>query len=248
MPDEELTEGSEELEEGQTDDTESTPEDPTVVLANRVAALELAQRQSVAEIRTAVGRVQSLAAQLEKTKDPAAEVKLRNELAGVSDLLGLVTDSIDESILPKDVKRRVADAQAAARSAVADAEINRRIAEATAPPAVVTQAAGSDPNALEVAVIAQIRSMGLDDKDPAFDWSKAGQILATQGQAAMWQYFGEVEKTLMGLPPEGGPQRRGKAAPKAAGTPSEQTDLEKFLDKNASLEDKLAQWRALGIM
>lgn len=224
MPDEEVLgaedslEVTEDLDGGEEE--AAAEESPLSALEAKIAALEAAQRQSVNEIRSAVGRVQSLAAKLEKTNDPAAEVKLRSELAGVSELLSLVTDSIDESILPRDVKRRVADAQAAARAAAADAELNRRIAEATAP----RQEQGYDVDGIESAVVAQIRSLGLDDSDPAFDWRQAAQILGTQGQAAMWDYFGKVERDLLSKQ-ETGPTRRPRTqAPRSAG-PTPPNDL-----------------------
>lgn len=224
MPDEEVLGAEDSLEE--TDDLDggsqddSTEESPLSALEAKIAALEALQRQNVNEIRSAVGRVQSLAAKLEKTNDPAAEVKLRTELAGVSELLGLVTDSIDESILPRDVKRRVADAQSAARAAAADAELNRRIAEATAS----TQAPAYDPNAIEAAVVAQIKSLGLNDSDPAFDWQYAATVLNTQGQAAMWDYFGKVERDLLSKT-DAGPTRRPRTqAPRSAG-PTAPNDL-----------------------
>lgn len=222
MADEEVLDADESLEEDEDldgGDEESTAEaSPFSALEAKIAALEQLQRQNVNEIRSAVGRVQSLAAKLDKANDPATEVKLRSELAGVSELLGLVTDSIDESILPRDVKRRVADAQAEARAAAADAEINRRIAAATAP----KQEQGYDVDGIESAVVAQIRSLGLDDSDPAFNWQQAAQILGTQGQAAMWDYFGRVERELLTkggeTPPEAGPQRRPRTtAPRSAG-------------------------------
>lgn len=219
MPDEDTLGVDESLEEEVLDETDdSTEEDPLTVFEQRIAALEQLQRQSVTEIRSAVGRVQSLSAKLEKTNDPGVEAKLRTELSGVSELLGLVTDSIDESILPQDVKRRVADARAATRTQVADAEINRRVAAAVESAMPVVTANASDPNRIEAAVISQIRSLGLDDTDPAFDWGQAAQLLNTQGEQAMWSYFGTVEKQLLSSTTEG-PQRRPRSqAPRAAGT------------------------------
>lgn len=248
MPDEELVEGSEVLEEGETETPETATEDPTIILAQRIAALEVAQRQSVAEIRSAVGRVQSLSAKLDKANDPQVEAKLRTELAGVSDLLGLVTDSIDESILPRDIKRRVSDAQVTARAQATDAEINRRIAAATAPtePVITTNV---DTNLIEAAVVSQIQGLGLNDKDPAFDWVRAGMLLNTQGQAAMWSYFGEIEKQLLAdSNSDGGPKRRGTTAPKAASAAAPTAGVDRFLDKTVSDADKIAEMRAQGIL
>ena len=246
MADEEALEGSESLEDAPAEETETTETDPTTALEGRIAALETAQKQSVQEIRMAVGRVQSIAAQLTKTSnDPQLETKLRTELAGVSELLGLVTDSIDESILPRDVKQRVSIAQDTIRKAAADAELNRRIAEATAN--VTPQAQGLDTDAIAAAVEAQIRSLGLNDKDPAFDWPRAASILHTQGEAAMWAYFGDVEKRLLVGGDDEGPVRRTKAAPKAASVSTPKGSLDTFLDKGASLEAKLEEWKKQGI-
>lgn len=247
MPDEDELIGSdlEPTEDSVEGSSEEQVEDPTSKIEERLAALEAAQRQSVLEIRSAVGRVQSIASQLDKTNDPQVEAKLRTELAGVSELLGLVTDSIDESILPRDVKRRVADAQSAIRSAAADAEINRRIAEATRqqPVAPVT----NDADALEAAVISQIRGLGLNDQDPAFDWRRAAQILNTQGTAAMWNYFGEVERQLLS-DASAGPQRRPRTtAPKPSGPAAPPEDVASQLENAKGLDEQVAILRALGI-
>lgn len=246
MPEEDALVAEETVEEElPAEDSESTEDSPITAIEQRIAALEAAQRQSVLEIRSAVGRVQSIAAKLDKTNDPQVEAKLRTELAGVSELLGLVTDSIDESILPRDVKQRVAQAQAVIRKEAADAEINRRIAEATAN----TTPAQPNTSNLEAAVVAQIRSLGLNDQDPAFNWPQASMILQTQGEQAMWSYFGEVERQLLaGAAPEGGPQRRARSAPRAAGTPQAKSGVERFLDKDLPLAEKLAEMRAQGII
>lgn len=250
MPDEDALVAEETVEEDlPAEESESTEdESPTTALELRIAALEAAQRQSVLEIRSAVGRVQSIAAKLDKTNDPQTEAKLRTELAGVSELLGLVTDSIDESILPRDVKRKVSDAQAVMRRELADAEINRRIAEATQTQTAQPILAGSDVNALEAAVVAQIRGLGLDDTNPAFNWQQAANILNAQGERAMWSYFGEVERQLLTEASTGGPQRRSRQAPRAAGVSQTKTGVDKFLDKEASLDEKLAEMRAQGIL
>jgi len=249
MPDDDALVADESVEEEDTlESSESAElESPTTALEQRIAALESAQRQSVLEIRSAVGRVQSIAAKLDKTNDPATEAKLRTELAGVSELLGLVTDSIDESILPRDVKRKVSDAQATMRRELADAEINRRIAEATQSQMPIST--GPDVNALEAAVVSQIQSLGLNDQDPAFNWAQAATILNTQGERAMWAYFGEVERQLLtGSVPEGGPQRRTRQAPRAASTAAPKSGVDKFLDKDVPLAEKLAEMRAQGIL
>lgn len=227
--------------------TEELADNSLSVIEYRIAALEQAQRQSVLEIRSAVGRVQSIASKLDKANDPQVEAKLRTELAGVSDLLGLVTGSIDESILPRDVKQRVADAQSAIRKAAADAEVDRRIAIATARPD--SMPAGIDANNIEAQVVSQIRSMGLDDTDPAFNWTTAAAILNTQGEQAMWAYFGGVERQLMagGADTEGGPQRRTRAAPRATPSEATKTGVDKFLDPNTPLAEKLAEMRAQGL-
>ena len=217
-------------------------------IEERLAALEMAQRQSVLEIRSAVGRVQSLASQLDKTNDPQVEAKLRTELTGVTELLGLVTESIDESILPRDVKRRVADTQAAVRAAAADAEINRRIAEATRTPA--PQPTGVDPNQIEAAVVSQIRGLGLNDQDPAFDWSRASQILVNQGESAMWNYFGEVEKQLLtaGGSSEGPTRRpRSTTAPRTTGATPPPADVATQLENAKDIDAQVAILRSLGI-
>lgn len=246
MPDEDALDGQ----EGEGEDSElegsgsdSDTDSPVTALEARIGALEAAQRQSVLEIRSAVGRVQSIAAKLDKTNDPQIEAKLRSELAGVSDLLGLVTDSIDETILPRDVKQRVKTAQDTIRNTAADAEINRRIAEAVGAREVPQT---SDADALEAAVVAQIRSLGLNDQDPSFNWGQAASILRTQGEQAMWAYFGEVEKGL--LAGEAGPQRRARTAPRAAAPSTAKDDVERFLDKETSLDQKLADMRAQGIL
>lgn len=245
MADEEALNAEEEVLDSTVEDVEETTEDsPITAIEQRIVALEAAQRQSVLEIRSAVGRVQSIAAKLEKTNNPETEAKLRSELAGVSELLGLVTDSIDESILPRDVKQRVANAQETVRRAATDAEINRRIEAATAN--LVPQPSGINTDAIEAAAIAQIQSLGLNHNDPAFDWRQAASLLHTQGEAAMWAYFGEVERTL--LTTEAGPQRRTKAAPRAASVSQPKTGVEAFLDKDTPLEEKLAQMRAQGML
>ena len=248
MPDEDLV--GEDFEAVDTPEEEvETPEDaPLTALEQRIVALELTQRSAVNEIRTAVGRVQSLSAKLDKTNDPQIEARLRTELAGVTELLGLVTESIDESILPRDVKQRVSSAQATLRSAAADAEINRRIAEAVAgtPTAVQSEI---DTSAIEAAAVNQIRGLGLNDTDPAFDWAHAALLLHTQGQSAMWGYLSQVESALLADgTPAGGPQRRPRAtAPRPASAVNTTSDLARFLDKGAPLEEKLAQLRAQGI-
>lgn len=255
MPDneEELTPEDSQVEETEVEETEveETPEDSQVALIEkRIAALEQAQLNSVTEIRRAVGRVQSLADQLNKVNDPQKEAKLRTELAGVSDLLSLVTDSIDETILPRDVKRKVADAQAATRAAAVDADIARRVAEATAAAQPVAAVPGLDANALEAAVVAQIRGLGLNDTDPAFDWGRATQILASQGQSAMWSYFAEVEKTLLEQQAPTGPQRRPKTAAPKTVTPAANSDITSQLEAAAdsgNLDAAVKLLRELGI-
>lgn len=244
-----------ELEGDQTQETEgkqleeSTEESPYTALEAKIAALELAQRQTVNELRTATGRVQSLASQLQKTNNPETEARLRTELSGVSDLLGLVTDSIDESILPRDVKRRVADAQASIRASAADAEINRRIAAgvASALPQQATNDYGLDTNRIEQAAVAQIRALGLNDQDPAFNWSQAATLLHTQGEPAMWAYFAGIERDLLASTTEAGPQRRGRTAPRAAAATS-RSGVDAFLSKDVSDADKIAEMRAQGIL
>lgn len=243
MPDEDALEGQENEELPLEQDEDTSDDSPVTALEARMVALEAAQRQSVLEIRSAVGRVQSIAAKLDKTNDPQIEAKLRSELAGVSDLLGLVTDSIDETILPRDIKQRVKTAQDTIRNTAADAEINRRIAEAVGAREVPQT---SDADALEAAVVAQIRSLGLNDQDPSFNWSQAASILRTQGEQAMWTYFGEVEKTLLEV--EAGPQRRARTAPRAAAPSTAKDGVERFLDKETSLDQKLADMRAQGIL
>ena len=246
MPDEEELVGSETEAEVSEEDATEEVEDPNSKIEERLAALEAAQRQSVLEIRSAVGRVQSIASKLDKTNDPQVEAKLRTELAGVSELLGLVTDSIDESILPRDVKRRVSDAQTAIRAAAADAEINRRIAEATRQP--VADPPSTDADAIEAAVVSQIRGLGLNDQDPAFDWGRAARLLRTEGQAAMWTYFGEVEKQLLDSPTSAGPQRRPKAtSPKASGPAPAEQDFATQLENTTNLDEGVALLRSLGI-
>lgn len=245
----ESTETEDEVLSEEETSTEETTDDSLSVIEGRIAALEAAQRQSVLEIRSAVGRVQSIAAKLEKTNDPQVEAKLRTELAGVSDLLGLVTGSIDDTILPRDVKQRVADAQAQIRRAAADDEINRRIAVATQN--LVPQPTTQNADAVEAAVVAQIRSLGLDDTDPAFNWTEAAGILRTQGEQAMWAYFGGVERQLLGgntAVSDGGPQRRTRPAPRASATESAKTGVDRFLDKDTPLADKLAEMRAQGLL
>lgn len=252
MPDEETLNADlpedEAPEEGAEETEEESPDSAKrdSAIEQRLVALEAAQRQSVLEIRSAVGRVQSIAAKLDKTNDPQVEAKLRTELAGVSELLGLVTDSIDESILPRDVKRRVSDAQGAIRAAAADAEINRRIAEATRQP--VSAPPGTEADAIEAAVVSQIRSLGLNDQDPAFDWGRAARLLQTEGQSAMWAYFGEVEKTLLEAPASAGPQRRPKTtSPKASGPAAAEQDFATQLEGIKNLDEGVALLRSLGI-
>ena len=249
MPDDEEVLDSAE-EEVDTDEVsaESEEQAPDTKIEERLAALEAAQRQSVLEIRSAIGRVQSLQAQLSKTNDSQVEAKLRQELNGVSELIGLVSESIDETILPKDVKRRVQDVQNAARVAAADAEINRRIAEATRPAQAAPQ---SDADQLEAAVVSQIRAMGLNDQDPAFDWGKAASILANSGQAAMWAYFSEVEKTLLGATPaDEGPARRPRQTSPKTVTPTADVDNTAQLTKLADdgdLDKAVALLRSMGV-
>lgn len=263
MPDEkELVGGSEpeeededlEPEEEEEEEESSAPKlDPTTALEQRIAALEQAHRQSVQDLRSAVGRVQSLAARLDKTNDPQVEAKLRQELAGVSDLLGLVTDSIDESILPRDVKQRVAGAQVAARAAVADAEINRRIAEAVAPilreNTVRSTPQEIDADAIEASAVAQIRALGLDDTDPAFNWTTAAALLHSQGPAAMWSYFAGVERQLLSAK-DAGPQRRPRTnSPRNTGpanNPDVTTQMEKAMD-SGDLAEGLKLLKSLGV-
>lgn len=246
MLDEEELQSPELDPEDPAEGSEGEAEDAASKIEERLVALEQAQQRSVQEIRSAVGRVQSIAAQLDKTNNPQVEAKLHAELAGVSELLGLVTDSIDESILPRDVKRRVSDAQAQVRAAANDAEINRRIAEATRQPVVAPDTSAND---LEAAVVAQIQAMGLNDQDPAFDWTQAARILANQGAPAMWKYFGDVEKKLLSATDEG-PIRRPRTTSPRGGTPAAPVDnteqLGKFAD-DGDLDKAVALLRSMGV-
>ena len=244
-----------------TDEDEITPTDPEVVtppaeeapdpFEARIAQLEqyhTMTQQQVSQLTAAVGRAQSLADKFEKTGDPKVEDKVRAAMAEVYDVLGTVSENIDDAILPAAAKARVASAREAVRKVAEQAEIDRRIAEAVgavAPPPVQPNANAEYARTVEAQVVSEITAKGLNPDDPAFNWQHAATLLhGAGGQPAMWEYMRGQIAALAGTDDGATLRRRPRVSPPPAAPANNAGPL----DASRSLEEHNAFLRSNGII
>lgn len=227
MPDEpEVTS----LEDNVTPTEDDIAPDPTVALAARLGGIEAL----ATDLRRTVGRIQSA---LDKPIPP--DNSAREQYTQLLELLGDLTEGIDETALPGDVKQRVRTARAAAARKLEQeallAQVDQRVARTRAP----------DVSALTLELEAEIREYGLNPDD--FDWANAGtQALATGGPAGAKAYFRQqIREKLTAAPPK----RKAPVTPPPAGPvrSTEEQLASVDLTSSGGLDEALRLMKSLGV-
>lgn len=185
---------SEEDKEAAPESVEESPEpkdqqeEDVVVSRAEFDALKnsAASRQDMNDVRAAIGRMQSLVMQAEKSSDTSNLTKqVADQFGGVSDLMKAIAVNED---MPLDIRQKAQDATAAATRAADRTALRDEIVEELGKQEDSTPKQESNTQ-LEAQLVSEIQQYGLDPDSALFDWQEATGLLKSSGEAAVTNYI-----------------------------------------------------------
>lgn len=192
-----------ETDEGDSQEGESSDTvDELAELRAEVARL----RQSavdVEDLKRSVGRLQSLATRMDSGRGDVTALREQydSQLEGVTELIGQLTESLDESVLTDpSVRNRILQAREVARRAAEREKLKKELKEEVAPQRETPQTGELNQayaDALSVSLEEEIRDAGLDPDSEHFDWNRANTLLVSDGGAAVRKYIRSQIRTAL---------------------------------------------------
>jgi hypothetical protein len=151
-----------------------------------------AMRTMVGDLKTAVGRAQSLARQVSETSDTSQiAAQLREQNVAVAELFGTLVDGMDETTLDPALRSRIRQA----RDEIMQAEQRAQMLDELREEMGISPTAQRDrdsqeqlqaqANVLAEEIEDQIVAAGLDPEDPAFPWKDWALIMMNDGPRAV---------------------------------------------------------------
>ena len=189
------------VEEVQVEDTSTIEEAPSEEVPfsvspeqfeeyrQQVENVQQTNTQLVAELKTAVGRAQSLQSRLDDGQGDTESLRkdLAKESTALDRVLDTVLDGLDETVLDDSAAKNLRSFRQERQDSKTRAELEREIMEKVRSEIGSNEAtpAPSEPNVaatalntLEAEIVAEIKDFGLDPDDAAlFDWEVAADML-----------------------------------------------------------------------